>query len=64
MYSGSREGHAKANVKFFLAGVCRFHLLGGAADILNKITTYHSLALGLNFGTVWLCDLGKVACPF
>ena len=64
MYSSSREGHAKATVKFFLTGICRLHLLGGTADILNNITTYHSLALGLCFGTEWLCDLGKVACPF
>ena len=59
---GGRGGMSRHMVKLVPAGSCIIHLLGGTADILNNITTYHSLGLGVNFGTEWLCDLGKVAC--
>lgn len=57
------RGISRPMVKLVPVGSCIIHLLGGAADSLNNITTHHSLGLGLNFGTEWLCDLGKVACP-
>ena len=59
---GGGGGMSRHMVKLVPAGSCIIHLLGGTADILNNITTYHSLGLGVNFGTEWLCDLGKVAC--